>query len=433
MSSFLGVKMAYPVCQYINWTSDHTPVSFSVSQKPADQRIQYINPIRIMTWNKLNQCHSKLRCKTLPAYSNNPWDIDEVRLQYQNRMAIQRDFLIKSIEDSRKNKKLHVICLQEANDLIFCQDNGFQQFYDKLSALNWSAALSTKENNTKLLVVLFDHNRLKYVGQRGVLLSDKGKNSGLEVLFDDLIAGQSFAVTNIHLEWNEDYRRKISAYQTGQIARRIFTVICGDTNHPPNFGQLSFVGNSRFPTNIDVNHLGDITANDGRNNDLRHYDSLAASPAEGNSVRIEEEIGKYFALTASGFEVKDFNPLTDYGDTPYIHESEVNRPWIRREYLATSFADLANCRKLASAIKDRIIGNQTQGVIHGLIYISEQNDSLFFDLPNPVDHEPFKALLVKMRIPYGETQSMNKMAQQTKMFTISLLDAIPLMSEAEMV
>lgn len=319
-----------PVCQKINWTSDHTPVTFSVSQKKEGE-MSYTFPILIMTWNKMNQCHSKLNCKVShpqQAYANNPWDIDEDSRQYANRVALQRQYLTGVIE--RSVNALHVICLQEVNDLLFGGvgiDDTNHLFQKKLDELGWGIAHSMRKDNCKHLVVLYDRKRFRYIGQEGVIPSAAGKNAGLEVLFEDRITGQSYAATNIHLEWSEDYRRAILDYQIRQVAKGILTTICGDTNHPPALGQFSFVGNGKFPTNINVNHLGDITTSDERHNVLRHYDSLAASPAKGCLVRIAERNGLYFAKGAEGYVVKEFDPERDYQGHPYVHESEVGKPW----------------------------------------------------------------------------------------------------------
>lgn len=401
-----------------DWSSDHTPVNFCVSQQGPQPPFSL--PIQIMTWNKLNQCHSKLTCKATPhPYSNNPWDIDESDQQYADRVKQQREYLIQTIIDK------DVICLQEVNDLLFPQTPNIQQinsvFENDLDRIGYGMIKSRKIDNTRHLVTLYNKNRLKYLNQRGVLPSEKGKNSGLEIEFKDKTTGLSYAATNIHLEWNEDYRQVILDYQIEQIARGIMTTISGDTNHPADIEQFSFAGNRDYPTTIDV---------DAHQYILRHCDSLAASPAKGHSVRIVERGGKYFAPHDQGFIVKDF---TSHGVLA-THESKLSKPWVCKKYLAAasplpSFKTPHQCKLFAIAIKDRI----THGVLQAYIFITENNESIHFELKHMDDDESFKAMLDKLKIHYVEGEFLNNLGNKVNGFIVKKLDAIPLMTEARII
>lgn len=379
----------------VNWTSDHTPVSYNVCLR--DDMGLESPPLRIMSWNKMNKCHSRSTCSDQWApYSNNPWDIDETDEESEARFKLQYDFLLSEIDQRlRGNSPLDVIALQEANDLVFGRSANKNAFIDELKKRCWSLKTTQKKDQSKPMVILYNSERLKYVEQSGNLPSPSGKNCLFEVRFKDKNdQNRIIAICNAHLDFSYDYRRELVQYQVNQVAKEIFTVIIGDTNYP-NEDQMSFVSNCHFPTNIDVDESGKlITYFHQGTKHVKKYDSLAASPTSHTSVKIQEDRLTFFHKTGvNSFRVETVDPIGEWNlDT--CHVSLKGLPWVKNEYLVSvadvDLRDLREAEKLASGIKKGLLPYMKN---HVVVTEDSSRKVVYFRFEDETAAQTFESLL----------------------------------------
>ncbi len=291
------------------WPSDHTLVKYSVEFKDP-KGTSTSGPHNIATWNKMNQGFSKQTCKLKPAFSNNPWDLDESINDYAKRMEGQRDYLVKLIDKGSTD----IICLQEVNDLInpLKRWKGNADFKKELNKRGWTMVVS--DPSTKPLVVLYDSKKYAYVSKRGILPNNNGKNTGLEVQLRH--QNKVAAVASIHLDFNKNYSQDLTDYQKQMIQKRIPTILAGDTNRGAGVkNRYKFIGASTNHTHLTMNG---ITAN---------YDALATSPTVGTRAVVKEMGGVRFVNNAT-------NTAT-FGPAKWQHESYIGQPWIAKTFRAT--------------------------------------------------------------------------------------------------
>ncbi len=294
------------------WTSDHSPVQYSVNVLKADST-PLIKDLRVVTWNALNKCYSKENCKAKPPitpFSNNPWNQDETMNEYKTRIRKQNDFIINLIQNAKKNP-LSAICLQEVNHLISMNStaNEKKAFCDKLESLGWILVTSKECQNTKNQAILVNTNRFKVINKRGIL-SNGTKSTGFEVTLQERATNKTIAVASCHLDLPHDYSQGFKNYQEEMINKNIPAIVAGDTNRAHGEkNQYNLAGNESFPTHIAKGHK------------LACYDRLAASPTKTTKVQIIEEGGKYFAQEKNGIKIKDFKPKNR------VHTSEIGKYW----------------------------------------------------------------------------------------------------------
>lgn len=323
------------------FTSDHTYQSATVSSYAKGDQIISLTG---MTWNLLNQAHSKIQDRPI---SNNPFDVDEFDQYYELRKRNQLRFLWHTI----KSDKLDFIALQEVD--IFTRDplpDYVKVFLEKIRGKGWYTVHTDKADDVKSpLLILYSSKKLSFIGKRCILPSITNKKTALEATFNYLSIDLQVCITNIHLDFNTDHRQAIIDYQHQQIAACKLTIIAGDANLAPDKEHYSLIGDVDLPTNIS-NPQGDQKPTDEGGKVLQRIDGFMASPALPNArVEVTEGFGAYFRWVPANILVKSLKagklnagPLGKYECRTYepqkerkthmIHISLPGLPWIKEKF-----------------------------------------------------------------------------------------------------
>ncbi len=342
-----------------NWISDHCPVFYKVwqekeekvepsaiaslwnsllSRPQSDTKIVSSTPFIVMSFNTLGKMFSKANCPTPNGdYSNNPWDETESNKEFCCRVSKVNDYIIDKIKSGHSGEEIDFICLQEFvhfvtpwiykdKELKNSLDAINKKLTEKIEKLGWGCVSS--EKGIQPLVTFYNKKRFTFMEKSGQF-ETHSKCRALESIFTDSTSNNSVCVTNMHLDFQTDYRYQQINYLKNNNDKNLLTVLCGDTNHPPNKEQCVIVNDWNKCTNIDANDEGQIIDQD-ESGFKKCYDGLGGSPAKGYSVVIEELAGLVFEQVEDDeFQIKEFTPNPDYS----LHESEVDLPWIRRKHL----------------------------------------------------------------------------------------------------
>jgi hypothetical protein len=165
-----------------------------------------------------------------------------------------------------------------------------------------------------------------------------------ETTFTHIATNRPVVLTNLHLDFTEDYTKSVDLYLNEKTQKNLPTVMGGDTNHPQNTGVHNLVTDWHNPSNIDADPSksdGSLTDEDSRaaqkkQNSKKSYDGFFATPADPDCcVSIIEETNATFDLSADrkSARVRVYDPIfTD-------HLSEKGKPWKRVIYLLQDMDD----------------------------------------------------------------------------------------------
>ncbi len=267
-----------------NYTSDHT---YQITKVESYSKAGQPLILTGMTWNMLNQCHSK---SDKYKFSNNPFNLDELDVGYVQRKKQQLRFLYKEI----RSKRLDFIVLQEVD--IFTHKSLLDfviEFLIQIHSKNWGTVHSTQSDDLNMpLLMLYDKSKLEFVSKRAIFPRDgDNKKCALEATFMDISTGSEVCIVNMHLDYNTDHSAEIFEYQQRQIAADKFTVIGGDANHKDRYYNLA--GDRLIFTSI-ANPDTDLSLSGEEL--LQRLDGFMASPAHAEAtVTITEGVCGYFA------------------------------------------------------------------------------------------------------------------------------------------
>lgn len=238
------------------FTSDHTYVSAKISTYGEGVHDSEIT-LAGLTWNLLNQCNPH----------NNPFGVQESGENYVLRKVKQFEFLIEQMQSDI----FDFIVLQEVD--IFTQTpmpEFVKKFLGKARECGWLNTHSEAVDNIRMpLLTFYNTKNLEFVSKKAMFpVPETQKNCGLEATFNYTNSDIPVCITNIHLEYNIDFRDMILKYQKQQISDGKFTIIAGDTNNDPKIGCPSLIGDLvNRPTNI------------GSQSKLQLLDGFMAGPA----------------------------------------------------------------------------------------------------------------------------------------------------------
>lgn len=325
--------------QLDGFTSDHTPQSIHVACYQQGQANPDLS-VRGATWNMMNKCFSKANCKNrVTPFTNNPFDIDETAAQYEARRRQQ----FKDIKQ----------LIQQGNDFILLQEADWiynsslsSHYRAELQKLGWELIRTPRPANGfshQASVTLYNTGKLQYTGRnRGLFASQSNRYRAIETEFVERSSQKLVAIVNCHLEFDVDYRDAISTYQKQQTQKNIATVMGGDTNHPQNLYQESFIGNWHYATNIDCTSPPGggapvITDEDARVGGGQHikkrYDGFFVNPTSSTYAMITECDGKYFRQDPQrGWQAAPFHSGQLLGSHAK-HMSLCGHPWERFKYI----------------------------------------------------------------------------------------------------
>ena len=332
------------------YTSDHTIRIISVRNNNEAS-------IKGATWNLMNQCHGLQFNSTLnKTYSNNPFHVDETLQEYKERKITQVDYMLKKIQSGQ----LDFMFLQEVD---FIQedrnDNKRKQireeintyFKHQLKQAGYEVVITQhgrgaqpKYYSQQPMITIYNPNRLQYTGkQYGVLgleSSTPAKDGtkryrfrGHASHFIDKKSQRPIALTNVHLDFSENYNQSLENYMTHHTKKNIITIMGGDTNHSQN--------NKIHHLITDWHHASNIDSNDGNNLSVYHqenpkvkkaYDGFMVAPAGNSTIKATELESEYFELNVSqkSVQVKTFHQDIQHR----THVSLPGRPWQRYRHLA---------------------------------------------------------------------------------------------------
>lgn len=340
-----------PVMHTLNgYTSDHTIRAISVSDNQTP-------PLVGGTWNLMNQCHGLVHSDTLnKTYSNNPFHADESIDDYRTRKLAQVDYLIQKIQ----SQQYDFMFLQEVDFLQEDKNDPGRQAvrteildtlklslnsigYDLVTTQHQRGA-QPKYYSQQPLITIYNTNRLTYQNkQEGQLANQSGQPAqdgtsryryrAFEALFNDVMTGQNVALTNLHLDYANDYTQSIEQYMKGNTDNDIVTIMGGDTNHSQNNKIHHLIIDWHHASNIDSNdgiHLSDLHENNTQVK--KSYDGFMVAPSKNHIITATELESEYFEISpdAQSVNVKTFNQITQYA----THASMPGRPWQRNRFLA---------------------------------------------------------------------------------------------------
>lgn len=287
-------------------TSDHLPRSCDV-QVDGDGK-----PLRFATWNVMKMCHSMSNCKALPPvkpYSNNPFNEDETRKDYEERVALQREEILAMLDSG-----VDVFFLQEADSFftkkpkgkdlsgrtIFVDTPGTIKFKQDLQSRGFNFIETQRpnigESAQQHSLILYRSSRLDLHdgSSKGAFLTNGTKYRAHEVKFRDKANGRDVRAVNLHLDYNVDYTADILKYQQDCLEAGELCVMAGDTNH--TVGDLSSLMIPKdLPTNVDAE--GDsfdkltITHKTGG---VKAYDGFFMTAPKEKGATLTYNPGKYF-------------------------------------------------------------------------------------------------------------------------------------------
>ncbi len=222
------------------FTSDHTYQTATITTYAADGTELSLTG---MTWNLLNKGHADLGDRP----SNNPFNLEELDKSYEARKKNQLKFLWTHI----KKGDLDFMCLQEV-DVFFAQPRArfVEIFLGALAKKGWKIVEGRYEDNLmRQLLTLYDAKKLQFVSKRGVFAAQKsGKFTALEATFTYL--NHPVCITNMHLDYQTDYKDMILNYQMQLIDEGKVTIITGDANHKDGNEPYGLITDENMPTCI---------------------------------------------------------------------------------------------------------------------------------------------------------------------------------------
>ncbi len=225
------------------FTSDHTYQCARVESETLDHQDIALTG---MTWDLLNRGHSAV----LTGQSNNPFDLDETDLAYEQRKKKQLKFLGKKL----KKTDLDFVFLQEVD--IFTAHplpKMVKGFLDVLKSMGWRVVHSDKEDNLLIpLLTLYDASKLKFEKKRAVFKAKNEKFCALEAEFTHIATGAIACLTNMYLDQEIDHNNEIYHYQESQVANAKFTIIGGDTNAAKGVEYFCLAGDVNQATSVDA-------------------------------------------------------------------------------------------------------------------------------------------------------------------------------------
>jgi len=265
---------------FIKYTSDHTYQKTTVESYSANG---YPLVLIGMTWNTLNECHSK---SDKYKFSNNPFDLDEIG--YEQRKRAQLKFLSREMQ----SKSLDFIVLQEVDIFTGELPKFVEDFLMKLHSNNWGTVHSKPLDDLNMpLLTLYSKSKLEFVSQRAIFPRDSdGKKCALEATFIYENTGETVCIVNMHLDYETDHSDAILSYQQDQIVAGKFTVIGGDVNHQHRYPNMA--GNKLIPSCITN---PDTEPKRTGKELLERLDGFMASPPSSDAtVTIIEGVCGYF-------------------------------------------------------------------------------------------------------------------------------------------
>lgn len=341
-----GSKTQNIVERLKGFSSDHGWQTIAITDTGPKSKVT----LRGLTWNLLNKGHAKGK----GPYSNNPFDIQETEKDYVDRKRQQFAGILDIIEARQSiSTPLDFILLQEVNAFTRGEIDGapatqkmpvrqpikglkevVDHFKQQLLALGWQLELTHPKINSKPMVTLYNTHTLKRQGEaKGFLMAD-GKNTGFELPFVHRKSKKPVAIANLHLSFGSDNRKGILEYQFEQIQKGIFTVMGGDTNHPPNYQLDGLIGNFNYATNIDCdpknpNRVTDVDERTG-GKFKKHYDGFFCSPGGAdNRVSAIETKGICFEVKNGLPKPRIYDPSKEYPKHAQHEALTHGVPWIR--------------------------------------------------------------------------------------------------------
>lgn len=364
------------------YTSDHTARMVEINLLDADNKKilqsngEPVEPLRGMTWNLQDKCHSKAD-HAQGLFANNPFDATETDGQYLSRKTQQMEGQL--LPDLQEHKPAYVT-LQEADlftserpspEILALRERTRKQLRDA----GYEIITSPLAKDQQPVVIIYRRDRLTPVSNsgRGEFPTPVGpggkftKNRGFGVLFTDQQSGKPVEVISAHLSFDGDYREAILKHQQQMAEQGITSIISGDTNHAPNIDSVGAIGSWNRATNVSFDAAsGRLTVEDPRHGSGpvdKVYDVTFTSPPQGFKVQITELPGLEMKVSPDGKSafVEPFIPDPQHSN----HMSLLGRPWRRGAVVWKEIND-------AMPPQGQPIPNPIKAQIFGLISLNPQ-------------------------------------------------------------
>jgi endonuclease/exonuclease/phosphatase family metal-dependent hydrolase len=332
------------------FTSDHTWQSVEVwleTRHDGKTYQQASDPIRLTTWNMLNQCFSRETNPFGGKFGNNPFDLYEHWPAYIVRKTVQIKELDKIIDTIQSD----FLLLQECDWVT--DDQLLNQYKRVLNSKGYDLIVSPRSEPDqpaqKLLVTVYNQNKFEVVANsgQGVFATKKenqnpnflGTYCGYAIEFKNKQNQQVATVVNLHLDFTHDYEQEISDFLKAQTAADKFTIMGGDTNHALCQGNKAMIGDYDHPTNLDI--VSDLTTAERLNIAFIHgvvmtdeisvqqeskpvkkrYDGFFVCPNQTARVVAKGVEGRYFKLENGKLSVEKI-------DSQIKHHSKIGQPFL---------------------------------------------------------------------------------------------------------
>ncbi len=265
------------------FTSDHAPQNMQITEteQEADGTSKE-TPLKLKTWNLLKECHA----------SNNPFKITETPDQFRARRTVQYNQII----DELKKGNLDCMFLQEADELLAPPlSSESQAFEAELKQLGFEIKKHKATATNSGLVTIINTNKLEVVDSPTPVFGDAGFSVPVRLKSDP---SKKIELTNLHLQFEHDYKKEILEHQFQKIREGVFSVMGGDFNHNPANPQIvGMIADHTKPTVVASGVSGELILTDHKTkHSPKVFDGFLANPGSSTSTveAIELEGGGFF-------------------------------------------------------------------------------------------------------------------------------------------
>ncbi len=299
------------------FTSDHAPQNMQITEtEQGADGTEKETSLKLKTWNLLKKCHS----------GNNPFKIIESPEAFRARRTVQYNQIIEEL----KKGNLDCVFLQEADELLAPPLSAESQAFEaELNSRGFEIRKHKATATNSGLVTIINTTKLKVDGPATPVFGDAGFSVPVRLKSDP---SKKIELTNLHLEFNHDYRQEILEHQFQKIQEGVFSVMGGDFNkNPANQQIVGMIANPDKPTVVASGGGGKLILTDHTTKLLpKVFDGFLSNPGSGTSTveAIELEGGGFFEEDPATKKMK----LTPKGDgVAPLARSSPGEPYIDKK------------------------------------------------------------------------------------------------------